>query len=164
MSSKERKKLLLLSELIDTPKAWNDILDRVNFSEATLSRYMTELKENGQVEKFIDNETDTIKYRADLDGEYSEKLREILKTKNQVISQFSDEGLFSSGVEDINFGIEEVPYDAGKFYSFHEKDKFTIDNLIEYLNFLKYYIGGNVKVDDFFLKIEGDGENYKQEL
>lgn len=174
MTAKKENIDLILRKILIRPRSWSELMEIIDVSEATLSRYLKELREKNLVEKSFD-ERDNIVYSPNvvklltenkLDIDFLERSKET----NRLLSELEDLGLFDSGMdqEDIlkfmkdnaDSELIDIPEDAVKDKKHLDVDlwKHFSDSLS---TFLVNSFAAKVKTD---LKIESDPNDFRIDL
>jgi DNA-binding MarR family transcriptional regulator len=102
MSSKDENINLILRKLVITPRRWSELMDILEVSEATLSRYLKELRDKNLIEKKFDSH-DNVVYSPKIVNLVSENKLEIdfiqrSKKSNKLLAQLNEIGLFDEGI------------------------------------------------------------------
>ena len=107
MSAKEENIDLILRKLIARPRRWSELMGALDVSEATLSRYLNDLRDKNLIEKEFDSK-DNVVYTPNIVNLLTEDRLEIdfierSQESNKLISELKDAGLFGEGInqEDI---------------------------------------------------------------
>jgi len=104
---KEERQEKILSEILEKPRTWNELLEITDVSEPTLSRDLKELRDKGAIRKDFDSEDNIVyipKENPDVNLDFN--FEEIINTAekyNELRNDLDSLGLFSEeGLSDKN--------------------------------------------------------------
>jgi DNA-binding MarR family transcriptional regulator len=104
VSKKEDNLRKLIESISDSPKTWNELLEVVDVSEATLSRYLKELRNDNLIKKEFDSD-DNIIYSIDPsawleDEKMLERILDSARKSNQLLDDMEEKGIFDEGMDE----------------------------------------------------------------
>lgn len=115
MSSKQKRHDRIVDLCATEPRRWSFLIDKLDVSEATLSRDLKELQEKDVLVKWLDESRDQVYSAFNID---KEELKDSFKRRKRLNSALKDRGILSDG-----FNFEEVP-------EFVEENKDDIISLV----------------------------------
>lgn len=141
--------------ILESNPSWSFLMDELDVSEATLSRYLNELREKGLIEKDLQKD-DNIVYKPKIEA-YKEEgffkldnIERFLEEEKEKLQKLQKFGLFDAGMtsEDILGFMRENP---AYFEDRNLKGVEKADNLT-----LRHYEGFHVFLYNFFVNIMRD--------
>jgi DNA-binding transcriptional ArsR family regulator len=153
--TKEDRLQELMVYILESNPSWSFLMEELDVSEATLSRYLKELRERGLIEKDLESD-DRIVYKPNIEAYEQEEffsvdnIDKFLKEEKEKLQRLNEYGFFGESMtsKDILEFMREYPeyFEDWNLENVEETDRLT----------LRHFEGFNTFLFNFFINIIRD--------